>query len=580
MKRCPQCNHVETDEALKFCRVDGAMLINDSSSFGSEADTAQLGSSPNAGEVHTSILVDNTNVNVNRGTAPTTVLPLQSAQASTRELRRVRSRLTIRLAIAGVIVVLLGVGTYFYTSRKGRSTIDSIAVLPFQNASGDPNAEYLADGISEALINSLADLPQLRVVARSTAFRYKGKDVDPQQVGRELNVRSVLMGRVRQIGETLVVQVDLVDATTGAQLWGQEYERKVSDVISVKQAIARETTEKLSLRLSGEDRQRLVRRDTNSPEAYQFYLQGRFYWNKRTAEGIKKAIEEFHQAADKDPNYALAYVGLADCYILLEEIAGIPASESLQKARAAADRALQLDDSSAEAHTSSAMIYQHLWSWSEAESEYRRAISLNPNYPTAHQWYSNYLFATGRLDDSLREGKRAQELDPLAPIISHNVAYVYLLKNDLESAITESKRILEISPSFPPSINDLGWAYLKQGRYDDATAEFQKAVQASGRQSGSLGNLGYCYALTGKRTEALGILKELKERYTNGEAVAVFMAGLYAGLGDSDRAFALLEKDFQKHSGQIPTIASWLSLERLRSDPRYADLVQRMGLKQ
>lgn len=483
------------------------------------------------------------------------------------------------VALALALLIASAAGAYFYLARSGGVAIDSIAVLPLVNAVNDPNMEYLSDGISESLINSLTELQRLRVVARTTAFRYKGREIDPQAVGRELNVRAVLMGRVRQVGDVLDIQVDLVDASTGAQLWGEEYNREISGVLAVKQDIAREITEKLRLRLSGEERKHLTGRDTTNAQAYQFYLRGRYYWNKRTGDGIRRAMDEFQKAIEYDPAYALGYVGLADCYSLLEENAGVPASESLPKARAAVDRALQIDDSLAEAHTSSAMIYQHLWRWAEAEEEYRHSIRLNPNYPTAHQWYSNYLFAMRRFDDSLREGKRAQELDPLAPIISHNVAFVYLLMNDLDSAIEESKRILELAPSFPPSLNDLGWAYLKQRRYEEATAQFQKAVESSGRASASLSNLGYCYAVTGRRAEALVLLKELEERYGQGEAIGTFLAGVYTGLGDKDHALALLERDFQQHSGQLPTITFWISLWDLRNDPRYADLVRRMGLE-
>ena len=487
-----------------------------------------------------------------------------------------------RAVVIGVAaIILLSVACivyYFYFARGGgRAPIDSIAVLPLVNVSGDPNTEYLSDGISEALINSLTELQQLRVIARATAFRYKGKEIDPQAIGRELNVRSVLMGRVRQMGDTLNIQMDLVDATTGAQLWGQEYERKVSDVLAVKQAIAREVTKKLRLGLSGEDQQRLVKRDTTNAEAYQFYLRGRYFWNKRTAEGIKKAIEEFQRAIDRDPNYALGYVGLADSYALLENVAGVPSTENMPKARAAVDRALQIDDSLAEAHASSAIIYQNQWRWSEAEEEYKHAINLNPNYPTAHHWFSNYFRLKRQFDDSMREIKRAHELDPLSPVISSTVAIEYLLKNDLNSAVEQCKRIIELDPSFPSAREVLGWAYLKQRRYEEATAQFQKATELW-RSSRSLGNLGYCYAVTGRRAEAFAILKELEEMYARREAIGQYLASVYAGLGDKGQAFAWLERDFQQRSGDLPRITWWYSFEDLRSDPRHADLVHRMGL--
>jgi Flp pilus assembly protein TadD len=373
--------------------------------------------------------------------------------------------------------------------------------------------------------------------------------------------------------------VDLVDATTGAQLWGEEYERKFSDIISVKQAIALEVTEKLRLRLSSEEQRRLVKRDTTNAEVYQFYLRGRFFWNKRTADGIRKAMEQFQLAIDRDPNYALGHVGLADCFLLLEQYAGVPASGTLPKARAAADRALQIDDSLAEAHASSAVIYRKLWRWAEAEKEYKRAISLNPNYPTVHQWFAVYFYIRGQLDDAMREIKRAQELDPLSPVISNNLSIVYLLKNDPSSAIEQGNRIIELDPGYPGAREQIGWAYLKQRRYEEATAEFQRAVELSRRASTYLSSLGYCYGVTGRRAEAVAILKELEEKYAQHKAIAKDLAGVYAGLGDKDQAFAWLETGFEQRSGDLTNITWHFCFEDLRSDPRYADLVRRMGLQ-
>jgi eukaryotic-like serine/threonine-protein kinase len=515
--------------------------------------------------------------------AQTATLESAHATSSTEyiisEIKRHKRGVAALLA-AITLLSVASVAYYFYTARgSSRDAIDSIAVMPLVNTTGDPNTEYLSDGISEALINSLSELQQLRVIARSTAFRYKGKEVEPQAVGRELNVRAVLMGRVRQIGEKLNIQVDLVDATTGAQLWGEEYERKVSDILSVKQSIAREVTEKLRLRLSGEDHRRLVRRDTTNAEVYQFYLRGRFFWNKRTADGIRKAMEQFQQAIDRDPNFALGHVGLADCYLTLEEYAGVPASETVPKARAAADRALQIDDSLAEAHASSAVTYKKLWRWAEAEEGYKRSISLNPNYPTVHHWFAIYFYTKGQFDEAMKEIKRAQELDPLSPVISNNVAIVYLLKNDPSSAIEQSKRIIELDPGYPGGREQMGWAYFKQGRHEEATAEFERAVELSGRASLYLSSLGYCYAVNGRRAEALAILKELEERYAGRKAIAKDLAGVYAGLGDKDQAFGWLEKGFEQRSGELPYITTQFNFENLRSDPRYAELVRRMGLQ-
>ncbi len=455
----------------------------------------------------------------------------------------------------------------------------SIAVLPFENATHNADTEYLSDGISEALINSLSELQQLKVIARSTAFRYKGKQIDPQEVGRELKVRTVLMGVVRQAGDRLNVQVDLVDAVTGAQLWGEEYERKLADVLAVKQALVREVTEKLRLKLTGEQQQRLTQRDTTNPEAYQFYLRGRYYWNKRTAENLKKAIEQFQQAADKDPNYALAYVGLADCYLLLEDYAGTPASETFPKAKAFAQRALQLDSSLAEAHTSLAYVYTNLWQWEQAEEEFKRSIKLNPNYSTAHHWYSIYLLDLGRNDEAMAEIKRAHELDPLSLIIGTTLTYAYFAEGDVNSSIAQCKRVIDLDPNFPRAHEYLGLAYLKEGRHSEAIAELQKAVELSGRERRPLRELGYGYGISGKRAEALAALKELEGKYEKGRAIGQDLAAVYAGLGDKDQAFAWLEKDFQTRSGLLAWTRWTPAFESLRSDPRSADLLRRMGLQ-
>jgi Flp pilus assembly protein TadD len=322
----------------------------------------------------------------------------------------------------------------------------------------------------------------------------------------------------------------------------------------------------LRLRLSGEEQRQLTKSDTNNPESFHFYLRGRYFWNKRSAEGIKKAIEQFQQAIDRDPDYALGYVGLADCYVALEQYAGVPTSEVLPKASAAVDRALQIDESLAEAHATAGFINQKLWRWPEAEEEFKRAISLN------------YFYVMRDFDDARREIKRANELDPLSAVINENVALVDLLTGDLNASVEQSKKTIELDPTFADAHYILGFAYLKRGQNEEATAEFQKAVDLSNRSATYLGNLGYCYAVTGRRNVARAILKELEEKYNQGGSTGQFVAGVYAGLGDKDEAFSWLEKDFQRRSGQLPTIAWRLHFESLRSDPRYADLLRRMGL--
>ncbi len=486
-------------------------------------------------------------------------------------------RLAAAVALLVITVAALGVGYYFY-ERNSEVAIDSIAILPLTNASNDPDTEYLSDGLTESIINSLTQLHNLRVIARNSAFRYKGKEADPMAVGHELDVRAVLTGRLLQRGDNLMVSVELVDVRDDKQLWGEQYSRNASNALAVQQEISQEISARLRLKLSGEEGKQMTKRETTNPEAYQFYLKGRYYWNKRTAENIKKAIEQFQQAADKDPDYALAYAGLADSYVLLIGEAGYPEGDTLRKAKAFAQRALRIDDSLAEAYTTLALIHEKSWQWDEAEKGYKRAIELNPNYPTAHQWYSIYLRDVGRFDEALTEIKRAQELDPLSLVINENIAEVYLLKGDVNSSIEQCKKVIELDPSFLWGHNDLGMAYLKQGNYTEALAELQRVVEGSGRVGSSLGNLGYALALSGKRSEALAILKELEGKYARQEAVGKDLATVYAGLGEQDQAFAWLEKDFQARSGYLSGIGWAPQFDSLRSDPRYADLMQRMGL--
>jgi tetratricopeptide (TPR) repeat protein len=330
--------------------------------------------------------------------------------------------------------------------------------------------------------------------------------------------------------------------------------------------------------LSDAEQKQLVKRDTTNADAYQFYLRGRYFWNKRTADGLERAIEQFRQAIDRDPSYALGYVGLADSYLITPWYADVPESETLPKAKAAADRALQIEDSLAEAHTSLAAIYQNQWRWSEAEAQYKRAISLNPNYPTAHQWFAGYLRVRRQFDDSLREIKRGQELDPLSPVIGAQLAEVFLLKNNLASAIEQCQKVIDLDPTFPVAHETLSWAYIKQRRYEEATNEIHKAVDSYGRSSRPLSYLGICYALAGKRAEAFLTLKELEARYARRESLGHSLASVHAALGDKDQAFQWLERDFRRHSSDLQWIQTDLALDDLRSDSRYADLVRRMGL--
>jgi TolB-like protein/tetratricopeptide (TPR) repeat protein len=453
-------------------------------------------------------------------------------------------------------------------------------VLPFENASKDPKAEYLSEGISEALINSLTELQRLKVIARSTAFQYKGKDVDPRRVGRELQVASVLTGRVRQSQDALSIQVDLVDAVTGAELWGEEYVRKISDVIAVKQAIAREVTAKLKLKLTGEEQRRLAKGDSTNTDAYRFYLRGRYFWNKRTPDGIKQAIAEFQQAIERDRNFALGYVGLADCYTGLTFYNFAAPHEAMPKAKESATKALALDNTLAEAHASLAHVLMNYdWNWSEAEKEFRRSIELKPDYPTAHQWYAiHYLTATGRLEEAVQEMKKALELDPASLVMNTFMGATFYYAGRYDEAIDQCRRTIQMDPNFAVAHWHLGLAYEQKQVFDKAIEEFKKAISLSGGSPLMRAALGRVYAESQKKYEANEMLNELSELSKRQYVSAYEVAKIYVALGNSEQAFQLLAKAYAEHSFHLVNLNVCPQLNSVRSDPRFQDVVQRIGL--
>jgi TolB-like protein/DNA-binding winged helix-turn-helix (wHTH) protein/Flp pilus assembly protein TadD len=489
-------------------------------------------------------------------------------------------------ALATLILAILAVGgvELYWLARRDKVTgrlIDSVAVLPFANASANPDAEYLSDGITESLINSLSQLPRLRVLARSTVFRYKGKEVDPQQVGHGLDVRAAVTGRVRQRGDTLIIAAELIDVEKGVQLWGGHYRRKLADIFATQEEISQEISEKLRLRLTGEEQNRLTKRHTEDPAAYQAYLKGRYFWNKRTGVGLKKGIEYFNQAIEKDPGYALAYAGLADCYDLLNFYIDLPPSEALPRAKAAAIRALEMDDTLAEAHTSLAYArFLYYWDWPGAESEFKRAIELNPNYPTAHQWYAYYLAGMGRCEEATAVNLRAQELDPLSLMINTGVGVVFYYARQYDRAIEPLRKTLELNSNFPHAHRALGDTYREKGMFGEAIAELQKAVTLlSGGNREYLGRLGNTYAVSGQRGEALRVLGQLRELSQVGYVSPVSFALVYIGLGEKDQAFAWLEKAYEERSTLLTQrIKVDPIYDSLRSDPRFQDLLRHMKL--
>jgi serine/threonine protein kinase/tetratricopeptide (TPR) repeat protein len=457
--------------------------------------------------------------------------------------------------------------------------IDSLAVMPFVNVGADPNAEYLSDGITENLINSLSKIPKLRVVPRGRVFRYKGREIDTEKVGRDLNVRAVLTGRVVQRGDSLNIQTELVDVAADSQLWGQQYNRRFSDIIPVQEEIAKEVSDKLRLRPTGEEQKRLTKRYTENTEAHQLYLKGRYLWNRRTGDALGRAAEYFQQAIDKDPSYALAWAGLTDCYVLYSFYSGLRPTETAPKAKEAAAKALALDDSLAEPHAALAYVKTvYDWDWPGAEWEFKRAIELNPNYPTAYHWYSLYLGAVGRPDEGIAEVKRAQEADPLSPTINTTAGVVFYNARRYDQAVEQLHKVLETDPNFPTAHLWLGQAYEQVGRGEEAIVELQKAVGLYGGEPAELGLRGHVYASAGRRAEAQRMLAELKD-LSNRRYVAPFdIALVYAGLGEKRQALEWLERAYEDHSYRLTWIKCWPQFDSLRGDPRFQDLLRRMGL--
>jgi len=497
--------------------------------------------------------------------------------AGRRELRRI----VVPALLVGLLIAMAAAGIWYWRSRASTSQIDSIAVLPFVNTSGDPNTEYLSDGISEGVMHSLSQLPQLRVMARTSSFHYRGSDVDPQKVGRDLNVRAVLTGTLSKQGEILRIEAELVDATNGAELWGEKFDRQVSDVSTIEEQIANDISDGLRLRLSGEEKRRLTKDSTRNAEAYQLYLNGRFHWNKRTEEELNKAVKFFKQAIEKDPNYALAYVGLADAYLVLPLYGRMAPSVAASRTKEALTRALEIDRDLAEAHASLGLMKEDFeWDWAGAEKEYRRAIELNSNYATSHHWYAWFLCEMKRNDEAIKESSLAQKLDPLSPIINNMGAFTLMTAGKYGSAIEQWNRTLELEPTFPESHFLLSKAYWTKGLYSEAISEAQKGASYSGRTPRYVAGVGYALAAAGKRAEAHNVIDELARSAKSGNVSPSYIAGIYSTLGERDQAFEWLEKAYQVRDDQLTRIMIDPVFGSIRSDPRYADLLRRMGLPQ
>jgi eukaryotic-like serine/threonine-protein kinase len=500
------------------------------------------------------------------------------ASAGLRAMARPRAR-TLVWAV-GLAAALAALAVAVLWLRPGARTIDSLAVLPFVNAGGDPNAEYLSDGITESLINSASQIPGIKVVSRASAFHYKGKDVGAKTVGRELGVRAVLTGRIVQRGNLLSIRAELVDARDDTHLWGEEYNRRLSDILAVQEEIVRDISGKLRQRLTGEEKKRLTKRYTENTEAYALYLKGRYHWNKRIGEDIQTGIGYFQQAIEKDPTYALAYAGLADSYVILNQYAGLPSRGTFPKAKAAAMKALEIDDTLAQAHAALALVHVEFdWDFSSAEKEFRRAIELDPKYPTAHHWYSLYLSWLGRHEQAIAEAERANELDPLSPIISNIRAAAFNQARQSDRAIEASRKALELDKGFSQALISLGLALEQEKMYPEAIAAFEEAVRLSRRSIQAVANLGHAYAVSGRREEATRLIEELNGWSERGYDPLANIALVYAGLGQNEEAMRWLEKAYQARSAWLIFLALKVNprWDALRSDARFQDLLRRIG---
>jgi eukaryotic-like serine/threonine-protein kinase len=480
------------------------------------------------------------------------------------------------------------VGTRRFQTSAGRNAtprprvskvIDSLAVLPFANADGDPEHEYLSDGITGSLINRLATLPKLRVMAQSTVSRFKAREVDPQAVGRELGVRAVLTGRIVQSRGSLRIGTELVDVATGSQLWGAQYDRKPGDIFVVQDEISSEILEKLRLRLTRAEKKQLTKRDTQNVEAYRLYLKGRYQWGRWTEEGFYKAIEHFQQAVASDPTYALAYAGLADCYVLLGWNSYLPPKAAFPKGKAAAQAALQLDPNLAEAHTPlAALLWLDDWQWEKAETQFKRSLQLSPTYPTANHWYAEYVMTMGRHEEAMIRIKKSQDLDPLSLIISVAVGWALYYARRYDEAIEQLRRTIDLEPNYAVTHWILGLLLRKTGHFELAIAEGEEGVQLSNGSPLTHAALAHTLGAAGKIAEARRILDNLTELAKQKYVSPYFFAGIHVGLGEHERAIEYLQSCYEERSHWLIYLHLDPGMDDLRGDPNFQNLVLKIGL--
>ena len=557
MKHCPQCKHVTTDD-LAFCRFDGVRLVSKSDSF-ADGETVVLLTDTTGGS---------TSVNAfSKGLAASTTVLDSPKAASPASGLIVEHDKRIGVRVIAVVILILVLAVYHSVTRKNHEVINSLAVLPFSNVGADQQLDYLCDGMTETLINNLSQLPNLNVKSRSSVFRYKGRDVTPRIVGGELNVQAILNGRIVQLDDTLTLSLELADANTENVIWSEQYSRKENELVSLQGEVARDIAGRLRVKLAGSDQQRLSNEYTTDGEAYQLYLKGRFYWNRRTAKDFDRAIDCFRQAISLDPDYALAYAGLADSYALLPFYRDAPLRQAMHRAREAATRALSLDGNLVEAHSSLGLVNTVESNFTEADREFKLAIELDPNYATAHTFYGLMLTCLGRHQEALAELQRALEIDPVSLIANVRYGEGLFYARRYDEAVAQLKKAIDLDAGFERAHSTLFAVYQAKGNYAKGVEEFAKHQELMGeRQTATLardsfasgGWQGFLRAMTGEQRPAS------LSRYDE----VVFLAAL----GEKDKAFAELDKSYEVFLLRVDPL-----LDPLRDDPRFAEIMRRAG---
>ena len=571
MRRCPKCRRDYYDDSLAYCLDDGAVLV-DGPAGNTDPTTAILTEAIPASEAATRLQVDQ---------AERDARPDSREELNDTSSPRNRALLPLLIVIGAAAVLTASFLGYRYFNAASGDQISSIAVLPFVNDSQNPDLEYLSDGMTETLIGSLSNLPNLNVKSRNSVFRYKGQETDVKKIGQDLGVQAVLTGRVRQYADLLTLDLELVDANTDNVIWSDRYERTPADIVQLQTDIARDVSGKLRDKLSGAEQTKVTKSYTKDPEAYQLYLQGRFNWNKRTEGGTRKALELFQKAVDKDPRFALAYVGISDAYLLLgipDAMSGVlPPKESVPKARAAADKALEIDDSLAEGYASRAHARWKARDWAGAEADFKHSIELNDNYVYSHLFYAHYLSMVGRADEGIAEARKAQQLDPLSIPVVANIAFFYYMDHRYDDALQAAKKAIDLDPGAPLAHQRLGLTYELNGQLNQAIPEFRTAVDQSDRAQTAVASLARALALSGDRQGAERLIDELKSRARDQYISSYNIALIYAALGDREQTFDYLEKAYDEESIDLLLAKVDPRLDPFRGEADFQKLLVKIG---